>query len=82
MLECNLLAFAAGGLLGRQVFVLQWPSGAQQLFAPGHMKYCSHEMHPPQTSVVTAATKEANLLGPGAQLSLEAQQSLRPKLGH
>jgi hypothetical protein len=40
---------------------LQWPSGEQQRFAPGHMKYCSQEMQPPQKRVVTSSIENSEL---------------------
>ena len=61
MVKRNLFAFAPGVLRRRVFFVLQWPLGQQQLFTPGHIKYCSQEMQPPQTDVVRSSNERSKL---------------------
>ena len=50
-----------GACLVGGFFVLQWPLGEQQLFAPGHMKYSSHEIQPPHTRVASISIESSEL---------------------
>jgi hypothetical protein len=59
-------------------FVLQWPFGAQQCFAPPNIKYCSHEMQPPQTRVVRSSKERIELAMALRTTPFQAYQTFNP----